>query len=67
MGIFDKAKNKAQELAGQHGDKVDEGVTKAKDFADEKTGGKYSEQIDTAAEKAREYTQGQGEQPPPQQ
>lgn len=54
MGMFDKMKEKAAELAGQHGDKADQGVDKAADFADEKTGGKYSDQINTGAEKAKE-------------
>ena len=61
MGIFDKVKN----LAGQHGDKVDEGLTKAGEMAKEKTGGKYDEQIDTAVDKARDFTgQDQPGEPP---
>lgn len=57
MGLadkFDEFKDKAADLLGEHGDKANEGVEKAGDFADEKTGGKYSEQVDTAQEKARE-------------
>lgn len=57
MGLadkFDEFKDKAADLLGEHGDKAKEGVEKAGDFADEKTGGKYSEQVDTAQEKASE-------------
>ena len=42
MGIFDKAK----EFAEQNADKVSQGVDAAGDFIDEKTGGKFSSQID---------------------
>ncbi|HZN71949.1 MAG TPA: antitoxin [Micromonosporaceae bacterium] len=44
--MFDKAKGK---LAG-HGDDVQQGVDKAAEAADEKTGGKYSDKIDKGAE-----------------
>ena len=42
MGIFDKAKDA---LSGQE-DKVDAGVERAGDMVDEKTEGKYGEQVD---------------------
>lgn len=49
MGMFDEMKNKAADLAKEHGDKL-EGVTdsaldKAAEIADEKTGGKFGDQI----------------------
>ncbi|MFK4088124.1 antitoxin [Kribbella sp. NPDC020789] len=50
MGIFDKAKD----ALGEHGDKVDEGIEKAGDFADEKTGGEHAEQIDKGQEFAKD-------------
>ncbi|MQA24856.1 MAG: antitoxin [Micromonosporaceae bacterium] len=50
---FENMKDKGKEAAKQHGDKVDQGLEKGKEIADEKTGGKYSEQIDKGAEKAR--------------
>ena len=63
MGIFDKAKDA---LSGQD-DKVDAGVEKAGDMVDEKTGGKYGEQVDKgqdlANEKLGEMTGDQPEQP----
>lgn len=50
MGLFDKAKK----LAEDNADKVADGVDKATDVVDDKTGGKYSdhlEKVDEAAEK----------------
>jgi MT0933-like antitoxin protein len=48
MGIFDKAKDA---LSGQQ-DKVDAGVEKAGDMVDEKTEGKYAEQVDKGQDMA---------------
>ncbi len=60
MGFMDKAKNaltqakdKAAGLAEQHSDKIDQGITKAGDFVDKKTGGKHADKIDQAQAKAR--------------
>lgn len=57
MGIGDFA-DKAKDLASEHEDKVKEGIDKAADVADEKTEGKYSEQIDQGAESAKDYVEG---------
>jgi hypothetical protein len=58
MGFLDKlfrrARQEAPDVAAEHGDKVVEGVHKAGDFADEKTGGRHSEQIDTAETKVED-------------
>lgn len=54
MGFMDKAKDALNE----HGDKVDDGIDKAADIADDKTGGKYTEHIDTGAEKAKDVVDG---------
>jgi hypothetical protein len=51
-GFMDKAK----EFADQHDEQVDQGMEKAGDFADEKTGGKYGEQIDRGVDGAQERT-----------
>jgi hypothetical protein len=63
MGIFDKAKDA---LSGQQ-DKVDAGVEQAGDMVDEKTEGKYAEQVDQGQEMARDklsdFTGNQPEQP----
>ena len=51
MGFLDKIKN----LAGQHADKVEGAIDKAADVVDEKTGGKYADQIDKGAEAAKGF------------
>jgi hypothetical protein len=63
MGIFDKAKDA---LSGQQ-DKVEAGVEQAGDMVDEKTEGKYAEQVDQGQEMAKDklsdFTGNQPEQP----
>ncbi len=61
MGLFDKAK----ELAGQHADKVGDAIDKAAEVVDEKTGGKYADQIDKGAEAAKGFVDGEGDTTPP--
>jgi hypothetical protein len=39
---------------GGHKDQTKQGVDKAADIADEKTGGSHTEQIDSAAEKGKD-------------
>ncbi|KAB7744775.1 antitoxin [Nostocoides sp. F2B08] len=52
MGVFDKMKKKAEDLTGQHSDKVeqysDQGLDMAADRANTATGGKHADHIDTA-------------------
>lgn len=50
MGLFDKA----GDLAKEHEDKIEAGIDKVGDIIDEKTGGKYSEQVDQAQKTANE-------------
>ena len=50
MGIFDKAKD----LLNQHNDKVDQGIEKAANLIDEKTGRKHSDQIGQATQRAKD-------------
>ncbi|MGK5499064.1 antitoxin [Streptomyces sp. URMC 125] len=50
MGFKDKVKG----MMSRHGDKVDQGVEKAGDAADRRTGGKHRHHIDTGTGKARE-------------
>lgn len=54
MGMFDKLKKKAEQAVDEHGDKIAQGLDKAGDMADKKTGGKYSDKIDTGVDKAKE-------------
>ena len=48
MGAMDERKNKAK--AAMSGDKGDEAVDKAAKMADDKTGNKYSDEVDQGAE-----------------
>jgi hypothetical protein len=57
MGIGDLA-DKAKDLAGEHEEEVDDAIDKAADTADKKTDGKYSDHIDTGAEKAKDFVEG---------
>ena len=63
MGIFDKAKDA---LSGKE-DEIDTGIDKAGDMVDEKTGDKYTEQVDKGQDMAkdavRDFTSEQPEQP----
>lgn len=54
VGFLDRFKRKAETVVDEHGDKIGEGLDKAADFADDKTGGKYSEKIEAGAEKAKD-------------
>lgn len=46
MGMFDKFKEKAEDLAEEHGDKIEDAIDKAAGIADDKTGSKYSDKIE---------------------
>ncbi len=60
MGFMDSIKekfgnkSKAQDMARQHGDKADEGIDRAGKAADDKTGGKHSDQIQTGTDKTKD-------------
>jgi hypothetical protein len=51
MGLLDKIKG----MLGQHKDQAKGAVEKAGDTVDDKTGGKYSSQVDTAQAKADDF------------
>jgi hypothetical protein len=54
MGFMDDAKDalgKVEDLAQEHSEQVKDGLEKAKDVISEKTGGKYDDKIDAAADK----------------
>lgn len=66
MGIGDKIdelKQKAQQALSQHSDKVEQGIDKVAHFADEKTGGKHSEQIGKGADLLKQRLGEQGQPP----
>jgi len=58
MGInFDDLKNKAQDLVEQHGDKIEQGVEKAGEFAKNKFG--HDEQVDSVVDKVQDAIPGE--------
>lgn len=59
MSFLDKAK----ELADKHDKQVDQGLEKAGDQIDKRTGGKHSDQIDSGVDQAQART-GQGDTQP---
>ena len=54
MGIGDLFK-KAQNAAAENKDAVKDGIDKAGDFVDDKTGGKYAEHVDKGQDAARDF------------
>jgi gas vesicle protein len=50
MGIFDKAKD----LANEHNQQVDQAVDKMADLVDEKTGGQHADKVDQAAQQVKD-------------
>ncbi len=62
MGFMDSIKerfgnkSKAQELAHDHSDKVDQGIDRTGKTVDDRTGGKHSEQVDKGTERAKDST-----------
>ena len=54
MGFLDKAKAGLTKAVDQHGDKIAQGIDKAGDMVNEKTGGKHADKIDQATGKARD-------------
>ncbi|WP_151524603.1 antitoxin [Serinicoccus kebangsaanensis] len=50
MGFMDKAKD----MAGQHDEKIDQGIEQGGDFVDDKTGGEHSEHVDKAQDFAND-------------
>ena len=52
MGFMDKAKD----FADQHDEQVDQGIEKAGDQVDQRTGGKYDSQVDKAQDAAQQRT-----------
>lgn len=53
-GLLSKFKGETTTAVDDHGEKIGSGIDKAAGVADEKTGGKHSEHIDTGADKAKD-------------
>jgi hypothetical protein len=58
VSVMDKIKS----MLKGHEDQAGKGIDKAGDVVDDKTGGKYSDQVDTAQEKAKDQL-GQDDKP----
>ncbi|MET8229746.1 antitoxin [Micromonospora sp. NPDC005298] len=58
MGDF---MDKAKDFADKHDKQVDQGMEKAGDMADKRTGGRYDDQIDKGVDQAQART-GEGDQ-----
>lgn len=58
MSIFDDIKGKAEGLINGHEDQIKDGVEKAGDFVDSKTGDKFKDQIDLVQKAAGDYVDG---------
>jgi TRAP-type mannitol/chloroaromatic compound transport system substrate-binding protein len=57
VGISDFI-DKAKDMMSGNKDKVKDGVEKAADMVDEKTGGKFSDQVDKGEETAKDFVEG---------
>lgn len=61
MGLLDDAKKlaeKAQDLAADHKDQVKQAIDKVEEAAGGVAGGKYSDQVASAADKAERFVDG---------
>ncbi|MGD2044184.1 MAG: antitoxin [Acidimicrobiia bacterium] len=56
MGVGDFV-DKAKDMAAENKDKVKEGIDKAGDTIDEKTGGEHAEHVDKGQEAAKDYVE----------
>lgn len=58
MGFLDDAKDKLTSAVDSQGEKIADGLDKAADLIDDKTGGKFGDKIDLGAEKAKDALDG---------
>lgn len=58
MSIFDDIKGKAEELISGKEDVIKDGIEKAGDFVDSKTGDKFKDQVDGVQQAATDYVDG---------
>ena len=54
MGFLNDALNKAKDAVSSHPDQASDALDKVGDIADEKTGGKFGDQIDGGVDKAKD-------------
>ncbi|ASN51850.1 hypothetical protein CGQ25_06985 [Sinomonas sp. R1AF57] len=58
VSFLDDVKGKAEELISGNAEAVKGGIEKVGDFIDEKTGGKFSGQVDGVQQSASDYVDG---------
>lgn len=61
MGTMDNMKDKGKEAAGQHGDKIDEGIDKAGEKVKEKTPDQHDDKIDQGVERGKQAVEDFGQ------
>ncbi len=61
VGIFDKFKKRTADVAEEHDDKIEAGIDKSAEVADDKTDGKYTDEVESGSEKAKDLVEGLGE------
>ena len=54
MGFLDDAKKRLGKTVDEHGDKIGQGLDKAGDALDKKTGGKHSDKIDQGLDRTKD-------------
>jgi hypothetical protein len=59
MPDFGDLADEAKKFAGEHSDQVDQGLEKAGDFVDDKTGNRFGDQIKDGEQQAENYLDGQ--------
>ncbi len=55
MGLLDDLKGKAQKVIGGNEQAIKDGIEKAGDFVDSKTGGKHADKIDSVQRGASDF------------
>ena len=58
MGFLDNVKAKLTSAVDSQGEKIADGLDKAADVIDDKTGGKYGDKIDSGVDKAKDALDG---------
>jgi hypothetical protein len=61
MGTMDEMKDKAKDMAGKHGDKVDQGMDKAGEMAKDKMPDQHDDKIDQGVERGKQAAEDIGQ------
>ena len=63
MGLLDDLKGKAQQVIGGNEQAIKDGIEKAGDLVDSKTGGKYADKVDAAQKGASDFVDNANDKP----